>query len=176
MFFHPFVYNIILLPNSFSRRAFHCDVWNQVCKIPNLHVQIRVSQLRRDLQQCGLQNCHQETRPYRKEVRKEFSQVSLVRPSVLFAFQHAWEHASMFLFAGSFSHRCFHMFPLFQHFCLQGQMEELDLTPTYKQCPDAQEGMPVQGFIRIISSMFTVCSMLKWTKSTIREPSKTTLC
>ena len=58
------------------------------------HLQIRVSQLRRDLQQCGFQNCHQETRPYRKEVRKESSQVSLVRPSVLFAFQHAWEHAS----------------------------------------------------------------------------------
>ena len=147
MYIYIYIHNV--MPKSFSRRAFHCDVWNQICKIPNLTF-ANQGQLRRYLQQCGLQNCHQETRPYRKEVRKESSQVSLVR-SDLFAFQDG--NMSQCLKFGSFSTPDVSMSKLFQRY-RQGQMEELDLTPTYKQCPDAQEGMPVQGFTRIISSMF----------------------
>ena len=99
-------------PTHFQGVLFTVMSGTRFARSPTWHVQIRVSQLRRDLQQCGLQNCHQETRPYRKEVRKESSQVSLVRPSVLFAFQHAWEHASMFFVCRIVFHtRCFHMFP-----------------------------------------------------------------
>ena len=99
-------------PTHFQGVLFTVMSGTRFARSPTWHVQIRVSQLRRDLQQCGLQNCHQETRPYRKEVRKESSQVSLVRPSGLFAFQHAWEHASMFFVCRIVFHtRCFHMFP-----------------------------------------------------------------